>query len=78
MLLVARAFILPALVCGLITVLLYIVKIIMLVLRPEWRRIYIKAAYLTFSAIAGLCEGREEVGVIEKGSRHDLGAEEGK
>ncbi|CAG5119444.1 unnamed protein product, partial [Candidula unifasciata] len=54
LLLVARAFIIPSFCAGFICIVLYIIKIIVLVLRPSWRRIHIKAAYLTFSAMAGV------------------------
>ncbi|BFZ00965.1 hypothetical protein BsWGS_04004 [Bradybaena similaris] len=57
LLFVARAFIIPSFCSGLVCIILYIVKIIMLVLRPSWRRIHIKAAYLTFSAVAGVSAG---------------------
>ena len=53
LLLVSRAFTLPSLVTGLLTVILYIVKLILLFVCPLWKRIYLKAAYLTFAAIAG-------------------------
>ncbi|GFO28179.1 hypothetical protein PoB_005468400 [Plakobranchus ocellatus] len=33
----------------------------MLVLRPTWRRLHVKAAYLTFAAVAGVSSG---IGVI--------------
>jgi len=54
LLLVSRAFTLPSLVTGLLTVILYIVKLILLFVCPLWKRIYLKAAYLTFAAIAGV------------------------
>ncbi|CAG5119982.1 unnamed protein product [Candidula unifasciata] len=57
LLFVARAFIIPSFCAGLICIILYIVKIIVLVLRPSYRRIHIKAAYLTFSAVAGVSAG---------------------
>ncbi|BFZ06105.1 hypothetical protein BsWGS_09144 [Bradybaena similaris] len=57
LLLVARAFIIPSFCAGFICIILYVIKIIVLVLRPSWRRIHIKAAYLTFSAMAGVSAG---------------------
>ncbi|CAL1527307.1 unnamed protein product [Lymnaea stagnalis] len=61
LLFVVRAFIIPSFIAGFICILIYIIKIILLVLRPTWRRIHVKAAYLTFSAVAGVSAG---IGVI--------------
>ncbi|KAK3758212.1 hypothetical protein RRG08_019133, partial [Elysia crispata] len=58
---VARAFIIPSFITGIICIVIYIFKITILVVRPSWRRLHIKAAYLTFAAIAGMSAG---IGVI--------------
>ncbi|XP_059145841.1 uncharacterized protein LOC131932977, partial [Physella acuta] len=61
LLFVVRAFIIPSTITGFICIIIYIVKIILLVLRPTWRRIHVKAAYLTFAAVSGVSAG---IGVI--------------
>lgn len=61
LLFVARAFIIPSMITGFICIVIYIIKIIILMLRPNWRRLHVKAAYLTFAAVAGMSSG---IGVI--------------
>ncbi|XP_076453976.1 uncharacterized protein LOC143289052 isoform X1 [Babylonia areolata] len=53
LLFVAKAFETPAVCSALLAIVLYIVKIGLLVKRPTARRLHLKAAYLTFGAIAG-------------------------
>ncbi|KAL8557852.1 hypothetical protein ACOMHN_066469 [Nucella lapillus] len=52
LLFVAKAFETPAVCSALLAIVLYIVKIGLLVKRPNVRRLHLKAAYLTFGAIA--------------------------
>jgi len=54
---VSRAFIIPSIFCGFMTVVLYIVKLVLLIVQPSSKRIYIRAAYLTFASISGACAG---------------------
>ncbi|KAI8743731.1 uncharacterized protein LOC106060226 [Biomphalaria glabrata] len=61
LLFVVRAFIIPSFAAGFICIIIYIIKIVLIVLHPTWRRIHVKAAYLTFAAVAGVSAG---VGVI--------------
>ncbi|KAH9494713.1 hypothetical protein Btru_017689 [Bulinus truncatus] len=61
LLFVVRAFIIPSFAAGFICIVIYIIKIVLIVLHPTWRRIHVKAAYLTFAAVAGVSAG---VGVV--------------
>ncbi|KAK6194647.1 hypothetical protein SNE40_000245 [Patella caerulea] len=61
LLFVAKAFETPAVAAGVIALILYIIKIIMLLKCTDTKRLHIKAAYLTFCAIAGAAA---EIGVI--------------
>ncbi|KAK7090189.1 uncharacterized protein [Littorina saxatilis] len=53
LLLVAKAFETPAIFAALLSIVLYGVKIGLLVKHPNSKRLHLKAAYLTFGAIAG-------------------------
>ena len=65
LLLVSKSFVTPGIVSGVITIILYIVKIV-LQLRSPIKRLHLKAAYLTFAAIAGrvLCGDSVRIGVL--------------
>ncbi|XP_076435987.1 uncharacterized protein LOC143275624 [Babylonia areolata] len=53
MLIVAKAFETPAIFFAIVCIVLYVIKIVLLVRRPG-KRLHLKAAYLTFGAIAGV------------------------
>ncbi|ESP04943.1 hypothetical protein LOTGIDRAFT_156186 [Lottia gigantea] len=61
LLFMVKAFETPAYVSGFIALVLYLVKILCLIRCPDRKRLHLKAAYLTFSAIAGAAAG---IGVI--------------
>ena len=53
LLFVAKAFETPAICAALVSIVLYVIKIALLIKRPDTKRLHLKAAYLTFGAIAG-------------------------
>lgn len=53
LLFIAKAFETPAIVSAFISIVLYVIKIVLLVKWPHLKRLHLKAAYLTFGAIAG-------------------------
>lgn len=53
LLFIAKAFETPAIASALVSIVLYVIKIVLLVKKPHVKRLHLKAAYLTFGAIAG-------------------------
>ncbi|KAK7474600.1 hypothetical protein BaRGS_00034184 [Batillaria attramentaria] len=53
LLFIAKAFETPAIVSSFVSIVLYFIKILLLVKKPHVKRLHLKAAYLTFGAIAG-------------------------
>lgn len=53
LLFVAKVFQTPAMCSAVVSIVLYLVKICLLIKRPQLKRLHLKAAYLTFGAIAG-------------------------
>lgn len=60
---VGMAFETPAMATGLVALVLYVVKVILYWREPR-KRLHLKAAYLTFAALAGQLAALQSIGVI--------------